>query len=109
MENTKKSYFENINSKKITENRSCWRTVLPLFTQNPSKGEKTKAKALDSTFHFRKNSCNRCFCIDEGGFPSELKQVDTVPIHKNKMIRVAKVQLTFSNSNPKGEKSFFEL
>ena len=40
MKNTKKSYFENLDTKKITDNRSFWRTVLPLFTQNSSKGEK---------------------------------------------------------------------
>ena len=39
LKNTKKSYFENLDSKKITYNRSFWRTVLPLFTQNSSKGE----------------------------------------------------------------------
>ena len=39
--NTKKSYFENLDTyKKITDKRSFWRTVLPLFTQNSSKGEK---------------------------------------------------------------------
>ena len=40
MKNTKKSYFENLDTKKITDNRSFWRTVLPLFTQNSSKGDK---------------------------------------------------------------------
>ena len=122
MKNTKKSYFENIDTKIITDNRSFWRTFLPLFSQNSSEGEKIclvdedkilssdkelcetfnqffshvvptlsklkpkffpmangnldpimsviksfdkhssivkiKAKALDSTFHFRKTSCN---------------------------------------------------
>ena len=40
MKNTKKSHFENLDTKKITDNRSFWRTVLPLFTQNSLKGEK---------------------------------------------------------------------
>ena len=40
MKNTKKSYFENFDTKKITDNRNFWRTVLRLFTQNSSKGEK---------------------------------------------------------------------
>ena len=123
MKNPKKSYFENLDSKKITDNGSFWRTVLPLFTQHSSKGEKInliddskivssdeelcepfnqffsnvvptlnipkpksfptgsdnldpimsviksfekhsivvkiKAKGFDSTFHFRKSSCNK--------------------------------------------------
>ena len=37
----KKSYFENLDTKKITDSGSFWRTVLPLFTQNSSKGEKS--------------------------------------------------------------------
>ena len=40
LKNTKKTYFENRDTKRITDNRSFWRTVLPLFTQNSSKGEK---------------------------------------------------------------------
>ena len=40
LKNTKKSYFENLHTKKINDNGSFWRTVLPLFTQNSSKGEK---------------------------------------------------------------------
>ena len=40
MKNTKKSYFENLDTKKITDNRNFWRTVLPLFTQNSSKCDK---------------------------------------------------------------------
>ena len=45
MKNTKKSYFENLDIKQITDNRSFWRNVLPLFTQftqNSSKIEKIK-------------------------------------------------------------------
>ena len=41
LKSTKKSYFENLDTKKITDNRCFWRTFLPLFTQNSSKGEKT--------------------------------------------------------------------
>ena len=33
LKNTKKSYFENLGTKKTTDNGSFWRTVLPLFTQ----------------------------------------------------------------------------
>ena len=40
MKNTKKSYFKNLDTKKITDNRSFWRTVLRLFTQDPPKVEK---------------------------------------------------------------------
>ena len=38
---TKKSYFESLNTKKITDNRTFWKTVVPLFTNKASRGEKT--------------------------------------------------------------------
>ena len=34
LRNSKKYFFENLDTKKITEQRSCWRTAQPLFTQN---------------------------------------------------------------------------
>ena len=37
---TKKSYFESLNTKKITDNRTFWQTAVPLFTKKASKGEK---------------------------------------------------------------------
>ena len=40
LKSTKKSYFENLDAYKITDNRSFWKTFLPLFTQNSSSGEK---------------------------------------------------------------------
>ena len=36
---TKKSYFESLNTKKITDNRTFWQTVVPLFAKKASKGE----------------------------------------------------------------------
>ena len=40
MIDTKKCYFENLDTKKNTDNGSFWRTVLLLFAQNSSKAEK---------------------------------------------------------------------
>ena len=37
---TKKSYFESLNTKKITDNRTFWKTVVPLFTDKTSRSEK---------------------------------------------------------------------
>ena len=37
---TKKSYFESLNTKKITDYRTFWKTVVPLFTNKVSTGEK---------------------------------------------------------------------
>ena len=36
---TKDSYFSNFDTKKITNNRTFWKTVVPLFTNKPSKSE----------------------------------------------------------------------
>ena len=37
---TKKLYFESLNTKKIKENRTFWKAVVPLFTNKTSRGEK---------------------------------------------------------------------
>ena len=36
---TKKSYFESLNTKKITDNRTFWKTDVPFFTNEASRGE----------------------------------------------------------------------
>ena len=37
---TEKSYFESLNTKKITDDRTFWKNVVPLFTYKVSRGEK---------------------------------------------------------------------
>ena len=37
---TKKSYFESLNTKKTTGNRTFWESVVPFFTNKASRGEK---------------------------------------------------------------------
>ena len=37
---TEKSYFESLNTKKITDDRTFWKNVVPLFTNKVSRGEK---------------------------------------------------------------------
>ena len=37
---TKKLYFQSLNTKKITDNRTFWKTVVPLFTSKVSRSEK---------------------------------------------------------------------
>ena len=39
MRKTKNSYFSNLDTKKITDNRTFWKTIVPLFTNKPSKSE----------------------------------------------------------------------
>ena len=36
----KKQYFNNLNTFKETDHRNFWKTVVPLFTNKPSRGEK---------------------------------------------------------------------
>ena len=36
---TKNSYFSNFDTKKITNNTTFWKTVVPLFTSKSSKSE----------------------------------------------------------------------
>ena len=35
-----KMYFNNLNTSKVTDNRTFWKTVVPLFTNKPSRGAK---------------------------------------------------------------------
>ena len=38
LKTTKKQYFNNCNTSKVTDNRTFWKTVVPLFTNKPSRG-----------------------------------------------------------------------
>ena len=38
--NTKRTYFNNLDIKKVTDNRTFWKTVTPLFSNKFSKGKK---------------------------------------------------------------------
>ena len=40
LRSTKKSYFNNLDISKINDNRSFWKTIVPLFTKKTSKCEK---------------------------------------------------------------------
>ena len=40
MRKTKRSYFEILNTKKIKDNRTFWKPVVPLFSNKASRGEK---------------------------------------------------------------------
>ena len=44
LQTTKKQYFNNLNTSKITNNRTFWKTVVPLFTNKLSRGEKVILK-----------------------------------------------------------------
>ena len=40
LRSTKKSYFNNLDISKINDNRSFWKTVVPLFRKKPQKVRK---------------------------------------------------------------------
>ena len=60
LKTTKKSYFDTLYTKTITDNKTFWKNILPLFTQKKSKGKQniliekqnviTNDKELCSTF-----------------------------------------------------------
>ena len=37
---TKYSYYSNLDIKKVTDNKTLWKTIIPLFTKRPLKGQK---------------------------------------------------------------------
>ena len=55
---TKKSYFESLNTKKITDNRTFWKTVVPLFTNKASRGEKIILTEAEKHISDDKRICN---------------------------------------------------
>ena len=55
---TKKSYFESLNSKKITDNRTFWKTAVPLFTNKASRGEKIILTEAEKHISDDKKICN---------------------------------------------------
>ena len=40
LKTTKKQYFNNLNTSKVTDNRTLWKVVATLFTNKTSRGEK---------------------------------------------------------------------
>ena len=42
LKDTKRSYFNNLDIRKVTDNRTFWKTVVPLFSNKFSKSEKIK-------------------------------------------------------------------
>ena len=40
LKTTKKQYFNNLNTSKVTDNRTFWKAVVPLFTSKPFRGAK---------------------------------------------------------------------
>ena len=40
LKTTKKEYFNNLNTSKVTDNRTFWKTVVPLFANKPYRGAK---------------------------------------------------------------------
>ena len=40
LKNTKRTYFNNLDIRKVTDNRTFWKTVVPLFSNKFSKSEK---------------------------------------------------------------------
>ena len=54
---TKNSYFSNLDTKKITDNRTFWKTIVPLFTNKPSKSENIIINDGDKRISDEKKLC----------------------------------------------------
>ena len=55
LKNYKNSYISNLDTKKITDNRTFWKTVVPLFTKKPSKSENIIINEGDKNIFDEKN------------------------------------------------------
>ena len=47
---TKRNFYNNLNVNKITDNKSCWKTVKPSFTEKALKDEKIVLTENDTAF-----------------------------------------------------------
>ena len=54
---TKKEYFNNLNTKKVTDNKTFWRTVAPTFSNKNSKSDKIILNEEGKTFSDEKELC----------------------------------------------------
>ena len=54
---TKKEYFNNLDTKKITDNKTFWRTVVPTFSNKNSKSDKIILNGEDKTVSDEKELC----------------------------------------------------
>ena len=96
---TSKIYYSNLDIKKFTDNKTSWKTITPLSTQVPLKGEKINLIENGKNISNDTELCN----IFNGFFPNiisdlnipknyhrflndmdydELKHADVIPVHK---------------------------
>ena len=54
---TKKEYFSNLDIKKVTDNKTFWRTVVPNFSNKNSKSEKIILNEEGKTVLYVKELC----------------------------------------------------
>ena len=54
---TKKSYFESLNTKKVTDSRTFWKTVAPLFTNKASRDEKITLTEAEKHISDNRKTC----------------------------------------------------
>ena len=54
---TKKEYFNNLDTKKVTDNKTFWRTVVPTFSNKNSKSDKIILNKEGKTISDEKELC----------------------------------------------------
>ena len=57
MRTTKKEYFNNLDTKNVTDNKTFWRTVVPTFSSKNSKGDKIILNEEGKTVSDKKELC----------------------------------------------------
>ena len=57
LKTTKKECFSNLDTKKVTDNKTFWRTAIPLFSNKNSKSDKIILNEDDKTVSDGKELC----------------------------------------------------
>ena len=80
LRSTKKSYFKNLDISKIKDNRSFWKTIVPLFSKRASKSEKFSLTEEGKNISDNAESCrifNNHFQFENTKFDKKYNAVDT--------------------------------
>ena len=96
LKNTKRTYFNNLDIKKVTDNRTFWKTIVPLFSSKFSKSEK-----INLTEGNRKISNDDELCRVFNNFFS--KTVDEL-----KILNISNYKLDNTNDPLKQALKYFE-
>ena len=84
----KKSYYSNLNEKKVADNKTFWKAVKPFLSDKTPFDEKItlmEKEKIIKTDTKTANVLNTSFSVNKNEFQSFLKLVDVIPVFKKEL------------------------